>query len=381
MDVKSRKHLEDALYWIYKSPTEFDGLKNNIDNLLFGNYDLRFNTVIFSSKEDVIQLFNTKYSHEFQYQIKQLGNGIYSFELERKIEKSNILKGRFILIKYPIKSIYLIITHESNRFLKRGILKFLNTYYPKISQTYMESDYIFKILQKFEDRTDLDGIRIVRVVKKGWVRSENAVKKIESEIKWTDLSLTEIKQKISNDEEWIKSIDFLVPFKKAPILKNSNRQDQNTFTKLYCISRNGLFQCSYNFSYMYQMVIEEIAKKAAYNLDLFDNRNLKKENNYRPNPLTIAFEFDLFKNKNENRRLIDVLNKISYSSLSVYHGNPYLHASYVDYKDGSSYDLWILSNDKITIIPQTRSTAAALDRLIESIFTGFREGRIEEVYG
>ncbi len=310
-----------------------------------------------------------------------MGNGIYSFELERKIEKSNILKGRFILIKYPIKSIYLIITHESNRFLKRGILKFLNTYYPKISQTYMESDYIFKILQKFEDRTDLDGIRIVRVVKKGWVRSENAVKKIESEIKWTDLSLTEIKQKISNDEEWIKSIDFLVPFKKAPILKNSNRQDQNTFTKLYCISRNGLFQCSYNFSYMYQMVIEEIAKKAAYNLDLFDNRNLKKENNYRPNPLTIAFEFDLFKNKNENRRLIDVLNKISYSSLSVYHGNPYLHASYVDYKDGSSYDLWILSNDKITIIPQTRSTAAALDRLIESIFTGFREGRIEEVYG
>ena len=57
MDVKSRKHLEDALYWIYKSPTEFDGLKNNIDNLLFGNYDLRFNTVIFSSKEDVIRAF------------------------------------------------------------------------------------------------------------------------------------------------------------------------------------------------------------------------------------------------------------------------------------------------------------------------------------
>jgi len=132
---------------------------------------------------------------------------------------------------------------------------------------------------------------------------------------------------------------------------------------------------------MYTMVIEEIAKKASFNLELMDNRNLTKAERYRPKPLVVAFEIEIFKNKMENTRLIDVLSKISYSSLSVFHGNPYLHASYVDYKDGSSYDIWVLSNDKITIIPQTRSTAAALDRLIESVFTGFREGLIQELRG
>lgn len=132
---------------------------------------------------------------------------------------------------------------------------------------------------------------------------------------------------------------------------------------------------------MFKIIIEEIAKKASFNFELYDNRARNKAERYNPKPLQIIFDFDIFREKIENKRLINVLNKISYSSCSIYHGNPYFQASYVDYRDGSSYDIWVLSDEKITIVPQMRSSPASLNRLCESIFIGFREGIIKNFEG
>jgi len=145
----------------------------------------------------------------------------------------------------------------------------------------------------------------------------------------------------------------------------------------YRITRDGFFKCNRDFSHMFKTIIEEISKKASFNFELYDNRNRNKEERYEPKPLQIIFDFDIFRNKSENKRLINVLDKIPYSSCSIYHGNPYFQASYVDYRDGSSYDIWVLADEKITIVPQMRSSPASLNRLCEAIFIGFREGIIK----
>ena len=83
-------------------------------------------------------------------------------------------------------------------------------------------------------------------------------------------------------------------------------------------------------------------------------------------------------NEEKNHRLAKVLSEFPKSSHTVYHGNPYLHASLVDYCDGSSYDLWVLSEDRLIIVPQLKASFGSISRFCEHIFRKFREGNIKE---
>ena len=143
------------------------------------------------------------------------------------------------------------------------------------------------------------------------------------------------------------------------------------------ISRTGVFRCNKLLTFFNNTIVKDIVNKAIDDLNLLNNRQRKKEEKFKPKPIVIEYKIDLFKDSSQNKRLIEVLHGIPYSSLSVSHSNPYLNCSYVDFKDGSSYDIWILSNNEITIIPQMRSTYASLERLNHHIFIGLREGTIK----
>ena len=87
----------------------------------------------------------------------------------------------------------------------------------------------------------------------------------------------------------------------------------------------------------------------------------------------------MFKDVKQNKRLIKAISELPKSTYTLYHGNPYVHASLVDYYDGSSYDIWVLSEDKITIVPQIKASFSSMSRLCEHIFKKFREGEIKEM--
>lgn len=56
------------------------------------------------------------------------------------------------------------------------------------------------------------------------------------------------------------------------------------------------------------------------------------------------------------------------------------HASIADVLDGSSFDIWVASSNRILIVPGPKASVAAFIRLISHIFSEFREGTIAE-YG
>jgi antitoxin component of MazEF toxin-antitoxin module len=87
----------------------------------------------------------------------------------------------------------------------------------------------------------------------------------------------------------------------------------------------------------------------------------------------------VFSDKRQNRRLISVLRGLADSALSVTHPNPYLHASLVDYSDGSSYDVWVTNNTSVLIVPKRRASAASLERVCNHICEEFEEGHVGEV--
>jgi len=50
----------------------------------------------------------------------------------------------------------------------------------------------------------------------------------------------------------------------------------------------------------------------------------------------------------------------------------------MDYSDGSTFDIWVLSPSEILIVPQFRSTVAAVKRVISCIFENYAEGTIQD---
>jgi len=113
-------------------------------------------------------------------------------------------------------------------------------------------------------------------------------------------------------------------------------------------------------------------------MHLLDGRGII-ERNYKPGPpLEIVYEENVFETSDMVRKFGEVLNHYKDASLVIYHGNPYFHANIADQKDGSSFEIWILSQKRILISPQAKTSVQALSRAISFIFDKFKEGIINE---
>ena len=109
------------------------------------------------------------------------------------------------------------------------------------------------------------------------------------------------------------------------------------------------------------------------------NRAATNSPTQAPRPLQLFYADSLLADKSQNHRLIRVLRKLPDASISVYHPNPFLHASVVDYMDGSSYAIWITDSTAITVIPELKATTQSLGRLFNHINEHFGEGTIRDI--
>jgi len=95
-------------------------------------------------------------------------------------------------------------------------------------------------------------------------------------------------------------------------------------------------------------------------------------------PLAIHFDYEQFDGLEENAKFIGAMRKLDNASVSVIHGNPYISLAVMDYSDGSTFDIWVLSPSEILIVPQFRSTVAAVKRVISCIFENYADGTIQD---
>lgn len=377
---KPKIKLEDLIQKFYDESNEYSKIFKNLDILLSINKGVKINGLILTSKEDIISIFKNWHFKEFDLHYDQLSEDIFHFTLVRKHnDEKLVLKGDFLLFKYsPQNNVYVVVTHENYRFFNHALTRYFNLFYPLISRPFIDTAYMKILLETYESNLRFEKIRVSRCVTKNWIRNIDAKKKVGSDILYTDLPFREVFDKVAENEEWIKSIDFNLVIESSKDVPLDIHVFQSKFYKLF---RDTRFQCNFNFTLFYQRIIEGIANRAAESFALFDNRSRVQEENYTVKPLAIVYDVGIFKDKKQNIRLVEALKSIKNSSISVMHANPYLHVSYLDYRDGSSCDIWVLSENKISILPQIRATPAALERLCESIFTGFREGIIKDFKG
>jgi hypothetical protein len=122
-------------------------------------------------------------------------------------------------------------------------------------------------------------------------------------------------------------------------------------------------------------MINLVAKKHGF----FKGRGRNSREDLSASPILIEYSEPLFQDKSQNQRLTAVLRKLPKASFSVFHMNPYFRASIVDFADGSSYDLWVLSETRLVINPQMRCTYASVERVCNHILSAFAEGEVKDL--
>jgi hypothetical protein len=287
--------------------------------------------------------------------------------LEKQLKKIKI-SGEFYLIRYENTDIYIAMSFDKQKFINSVLMPFFDNY-SELSRLHITSKQIQIILDDMKSVLDCEIIsdRIIaygRLDKnKITIRRKQRLK--ESDVRWTEEEYKTSFTRAAENDQWIDKIYFYAQ-KDDKIIFNAS------------LSRSGFFRCDKNAKEFYKILSNHLLTIGKQNTDIFDKKS-RMENNGEIRPVFIEYSNNIFENVEQNKRLIKSLSEFPKSSYSVYHGNPYLHMSMVDYCDGSSYDIWVVSSNRLIIIPQLRATFNSLSRLCEHILKRFMEGKLGEM--
>ena len=355
-----------SLFQLFGQNNKAQELPNLIDTYLASSTDLRISGIFVMSQYDLFSYIQHNGFGEYKVTKKAGSDEVLSFELVREIEKSNRkVKGRMLLVRTKQPNIYFTISDGDLEFLTLGMKRFFEELFPAVSVVRLSSKHLVDVLENLESKGKLKVI-----VDKTVANKRIYGHKKESAVTYTEMPFRDVFERASEEDRWIDKIDFSAV---------AERGDEKKIAMEGYISRSSLYRTSRNFSLFHAAAVSKIQDIAQRLFLLYLNRSRRSENKINPSrPLAIEFGCAIFDSPKKNKQLVDALKELTNSSISVIHANPYLHASLVDFLDGSSYDLWVLSQDRIIIVPQMRATYFSLNRICDHIFRKFREGNVKD---
>jgi len=344
-----------------------------VESMLSGDPGSQISIILLVADGDVVKAIQKA---EPKAKIEKRGGDPPNTTISLRVEgSSEDRSGRLFIAQTDIPQIYLAITHEKPPFVNT-LPSVLGRMYPYAFVPRFTSSEIRSMLELLESKTGftLTTKRITahrRINKKvAYVRKTKKLKTStdhrESEIIHTGVPYSEsIKSALENDQ-WVDKAQLIL-------------SEGNSVRLEGYFSRGGLFKFRHSFLIFKEHVLPHVLNLTIKKFKLYSNRS-REDNGGDVSPLVIKLESGTFDDRGQNRRFIEAMQCMKYTSSGVYHANPYVNMSLVDHMDGSSFDIWVMSPDKITIVPQLRATQASLSRLIAHIFERFQEGDVVE-YG
>ena len=252
-------------------------------------------------------------------------------------------------------------TYERGRFTMSALSPFIHLLYPSLSMAFLSSEDIKSALDALDSSGHGDVIVDSYTCRSKLDDGESRpIRTTETTMRRTDKPYGEV---FEAAEGSIDRIQFRL------IESGKSVMDGH-------ISRNGILRFSRSllpFSGAMRQIAETVSSKT-----LMYSKRSRLENGGKIRPLVIEVSESPFKDRAEGERLISAIRSMRHTSSSLYHSNPYIHMFLVDFRDGSSFDIWVVSDGEVTIVPQIRATAAAVARLTAHIMREFKEGRVRE---
>jgi len=295
----------------------------------------------------------------------------YDIRLERTIKRSDIedgertVKGSFALVQSDHnENIWTAITGYESDFFERGVLYLFNKSNPNIYSFFLSTSEIEEILHNIEENLE-----------KSVIVEDSVTYNYQGEGDESHEThpFRHIFSEIDEEQEYLDKLVFKV----------GQRADNEDYFEGY-LTRDGQMKfIGGNITPFFEKLVTQVEATAEQRRELFEEKiDSAKEGNYEK--VHIKFEEPVFQGGVKNHKLINALSQMSKSSITVFHSNPYLHMSMLDYRDGSSFDIFVTDDDLVKIALGHRGTSSSLMRVAEHISSHFKQGDIlpgrEETY-
>lgn len=275
-------------------------------------------------------------------------------------------EGRFFVRQHDsFPNVYVAYSIESRSYFKRGLLPLLRSLFPRIVLGFVPHRRLRRLLQTFKERHEYDDLRIVALGHRLWLPTKGPSRHAMSARAWPHESLETTLQWLHENNGWIESVEF-------EAIRNHHVE------AVVSVTREGLVRTTRSLWRVVSAFIDPICRIHDRDFNLFSNRSRVELPPAQVRPLTITFAQGQFAEREENLRFISAMRSMRSASVSVLHGNPYVHLSTVDYLDGSTFDVWVLSQEHAVIVPQLYASVGAIKRLVNHIFETYAEGAVGE---
>jgi len=286
------------------------------------------------------------------------------------------LTGKVSIAPMPHEGICLALTDGDRQFIDDVILHSIKKSFPNASRAFIYTRELNILLNTLAQNDTDKTIMVTKTSMKPRIISRQSRRQRETDLRWTDVPYADVFEEADHTDAWISSLSFQQLVTKT---------DQSGREKRYSIldghvTRHGVFHVSGNFLAFYDTIISTASILLSKKHKLLSDRSRKKKEGYKGNPICIEFAQPILKEKAQIKRLASVIASMPQTSYSVIHGNPYLHMTVADGIDNSNYDVWVLSDRRITLTPQIVCSGAALNRLCEFISREFAEGEEKDLY-
>jgi hypothetical protein len=332
----------------------------------------RIHLIVLGSSEDISGVVATRPRVGLKQLSKHRNLSLFSYERSFGRKRRHRVRGEFLTVRpNDAEPVSYIIAVDTPEFLRSGVLPLIESLYPQISRPFLTQRELFEILQDLKKAVAPDALRIQEYSARRRLRKP-ARKKFESFRDWTDVDIETAFEEAAERNVWFRSVKFEAVRRKG--LEESGRWAgmSGRLSKYGHVSING------GLELVEAVVAQRLASLTVQRTRMFSNRERSETPNNAARPLELTYERDVFRTPDDIKRLLEGLRRFPNGSCTVLHGNPYLHAALVDNLDFSAADVWVLSQQRILIVPQMRASNAALKRMVNHIFENFAEGRIGE---
>lgn len=215
-------------------------------------------------------------------------------------------------------------------------------------------------------------VRVVRLSFHSRIQDPTAQKKKQTITQYTDLSLRYAFATLQEQGAALEKLHFEI----------AGEQTEGAVGGY--ISRTGEMAVDSSFPRFHRALLAPASDIADRQFAMLLNRERIREHGFEARPFFVEFRTPVFSDRQAHKRLIDALEQMPNTSHALIHQNPYLHLMLFDRVEGMSCDIYVLSERRMAVLPQTESSPTALGRLYSYVSTRFGEGEIRdysEVYG
>jgi hypothetical protein len=349
-----RAFLRDA------NSIDINALARSFEHSSKSNNRYKVSFIAFISKKNPAILFDEWKRNDFVYGLEKYYD-FYEIELERTISRSDILNGKrnvsgsFCIFQHSNTDIWIGFTSDSPDFFDNGVVRFIESYKPDISRIYLSSGELRSLFERLEEKLSSE-IFVKKAVLYSHIK--------EGQINFKKEHFQELFNEAENDDRYVDKIEYY--------LKKKDEIIYHGFISRDLIS----YYYSGSIHYFLNSFVSLIADRGKVKSEVFENRE-RSFGNDEIKPINIIFAKNVFKNRADNLRLIKALENVNRGAVAVYHQNPYLHISFLDFIDGSNFDIFAVGSNEISIIPNFKCSMHSLMRVSEQISKDFDEGQIK----